>query len=93
MRKALFGYNNHNAYVDGVTAYAELMKNDERAFIGFYNWEIYFSTADGDLWFPAGVYREPAQIKVVDYTSEGAVVGHRAESHRPDQSSGEPSST
>jgi membrane-bound lytic murein transglycosylase B len=70
MRKALFGYNNHNAYVDGVTAYADMMKSDERAFIGFYNWEIYFSTADGDLWLPGGVYREPTQIKVVDYEAK-----------------------
>jgi len=80
MRKALFGYNNHNAYVDGVTAYAALMKSDERAFIGFYNWEIYFSTADGDLWFPAGVYREPAQIKVADYRAKApwSVTGLKA---------------
>ena len=80
MRKALFGYNNHNAYVDGVTAYAALMKSDERAFIGFYNWEIYFSTADGDLWFPAGVYREPAPIKVVDYNAKApwSVTGLKA---------------
>ncbi|MEO8697678.1 MAG: lytic transglycosylase domain-containing protein [Acidimicrobiales bacterium] len=82
MRKALFGYNNHNAYVDGVTAYADMMKADERAFIGFYNWEIYFSTADGDLWFPAGVYREPNQIKVVDYKAKSpwSITGLKASS-------------
>jgi membrane-bound lytic murein transglycosylase B len=82
MRKALFGYNNHNAYVDGVTAYANLMKSDERAFVGFYNWEIYFSTADGDLWFPAGVYREPTSIKVVDYKAKApwSVTGLKASS-------------
>jgi hypothetical protein len=82
MRKALFGYNNHNAYVDGVTAYADMMKSDERAFIGFYNWEIYFSTADGDLWFPAGVYREPTQIKVVDYKAKApwSITGLKASS-------------
>ena len=80
MRKALFGYNNHNAYVDGVTAYANLMKSDERTFVGFYNWEIYFSTADGDLWFPAGVYREPTSIKVVDYKAKApwSVTGLKA---------------
>ena len=82
MRKALFGYNNHNAYVDGVTAYANLMKSDERTFVGFYNWEIYFSTADGDLWFPAGVYREPTGIKVVDYKAKApwSVTGLKASS-------------
>jgi len=80
MRKALFGYNNHNAYVDGVTAYANLMKSDERTFVGFYNWEIYFSTSDGDLWFPAGVYREPTSIKVVDYRAKApwSVTGLKA---------------
>jgi hypothetical protein len=70
MRKALFGYNNSNAYVNGVTEYANLMKNDERAFIGFYHWEVYFSTGDGDLWFPAGVYREPNRITIADYRAK-----------------------
>ena len=82
MRRALFGYNNHDAYVTGVIAYAELMKNDERAFVGFYNWEIYFSTGDGDLWFPAGVYREPTRTTVVDYTAKApwSVTGLKASS-------------
>jgi hypothetical protein len=82
MRKALFGYNNHDAYVNGVIAYADLMKRDERAYIGFYNWEIYFSTGDGDLWFPAGVYREPARITINDYkaTAPWSVTGLKASS-------------
>lgn len=82
MRRALFGYNNHDAYVTGVTAYAELMKADERAFIGFYNWEIYFSTAGGDLWFPAGVYREPSPTTVSDYVAKApwSVTGLKASS-------------
>jgi hypothetical protein len=82
MRKALFGYNNHNAYVDGVIAYANLMKTDERAFIGFYNWEIYFSTADGDLWFPAGVYREPTRTTIADYRAKApwSITGLKASS-------------
>ena len=82
MRRALFGYNNHDAYVAGVTAYAELMKTDERAFVGFYNWEIYFSTSDGDLWFPAGVYREPTGTAVVDYIAKApwSVTGLKASS-------------
>jgi hypothetical protein len=82
MRKALFGYNNHDAYVNGVIAYANLMKSDERAFIGFYNWEIYFSTADGDLWFPVGVYREPTRITVSDYKAKApwSVTGLKASS-------------
>ena len=80
MRKALFGYNNHNAYVEGVVAYADLMKNDARAFVGFYNWEIYFSTGEGDLWFPAAVYREPARITIVDYKAKApwSITGLRA---------------
>ena len=82
MRKALFGYNNHDAYVNGVTAYADLMKSDERAFVGYYNWEIYFSTSDGDLWFPAGVYREPNGITIVDYKAKApwSVTGLKASS-------------
>lgn len=66
MRKALFGYNNSNAYVDGVLAYAKLME-DERAFLGYYHWEIYFGSPRGGLWLPVGVYNQPARITVDQY--------------------------
>jgi hypothetical protein len=82
MRKALFGYNNTDAYVNGVMAYADLMRADERSYLGYYNWEIYFSTSDGDLWFPAGVYREPTRITIVDYKTKApwSVTGLKASS-------------
>lgn len=69
-RKALFGYNNHNGYVEGVALYATLMLADERHFIGFFNWEIYFSTERGSLWFATGVYKEPTRITIDEYTTK-----------------------
>lgn len=42
MAKALFAYNNSNRYVRAVTAYAEVMHAGERAFLGYYAWQVYY---------------------------------------------------
>lgn len=51
----LFGYNNSEHYVNAVLTYAELLRLDERALRGFYNWEIYVGTDVGTLWLPVGL--------------------------------------
>ncbi len=66
MQRALWGYNNSDAYVAAVTQYANLFREDERAFIAAHSWEIHFSAAAGDLWFPVG-YRVEEAIPVEDY--------------------------
>ncbi len=50
MARALFAYNNSNRYVRAVTAYAEQMRADERAFLGYYHWQVYYF----DTWLPEG---------------------------------------
>lgn len=70
MRKALFGYNNHNSYVDGVMQTAEVIRNDERALVGYYHWEIYFSSGRGSLWLPAGLYKETQPILIEDWLAK-----------------------
>jgi hypothetical protein len=50
MARALFAYNNSNRYVRAVTAYADQMRADERAFLGYYHWQVYYF----DTWLPEG---------------------------------------
>ena len=54
MRGALWSYNHSDLYVDAVSAYAEVMKADPRAFRGYYHWQVYFRTPQGDVHLPEG---------------------------------------
>ncbi|MDG2026364.1 MAG: lytic transglycosylase domain-containing protein [Acidimicrobiales bacterium] len=69
MHKALWGYNNSDAYVAAVTHYATLFREDDRSFLAAHAWEIHYSAAIADLWFPVG-YRleesQPAEDYIVD---------------------------
>lgn len=69
MHDALWGYNNSNSYVAAITHYANLFRDDHRSFLATHAWEIHYSAAIGDLWFPTGYRREvavPAADHVVD---------------------------
>jgi len=50
MANALYHYNPSDRYVRAVTAYAEQMKADERAYLGYYYWQVYYF----DTWLPEG---------------------------------------
>lgn len=50
MNNALFRYNPSNRYVRAVSAYAGQMKADERAYLGYYHWQVYYFTT----WLPEG---------------------------------------
>ena len=52
--RALFRYNNSERYVDAVQAYAQLMLSDERAFLGYYQWQVYSATTKGTFVLPEG---------------------------------------
>lgn len=54
MRNALFNYNRDNRYVDAVLAYGDRMKADERAYLGYHQWQVYYVTTVGDVWLPEG---------------------------------------
>ena len=69
MHRALWGYNNHTAYVAAVTHYATLFRTDERSFLATHAWEIHYSAAVGDLWFPVGYRLEESQ-PAEDYLDE-----------------------
>jgi len=66
MQGALWGYNNSDSYVDAVSAYAELFDTDITSYYVLHAWEIHYSSADGDLWFPVGYFHSEA-IPVADH--------------------------
>ncbi|MGH3549999.1 MAG: transglycosylase SLT domain-containing protein [Pseudonocardiaceae bacterium] len=51
---ALYSYNNDSRYVQAVRDYAALMQADERAFLGFHAWQVYYRTQSGMVLLPAG---------------------------------------
>lgn len=54
MSRAIYAYNNSDLYVRAVTLYAQQMFADERAFLGYYNWQVYVPTSAGDVLLPEG---------------------------------------
>lgn len=66
IRRGLWGYNNSWHYGEGVLQYAQLLKDDPRAYRGLYHWEIHISTSAGDLWLPAG-YHQTRPLAVSTY--------------------------
>lgn len=44
MARALRAYNNSGRYVRAVTAYAKQMQVDERAYLGYHAWQVYYGT-------------------------------------------------
>jgi membrane-bound lytic murein transglycosylase B len=51
---ALYRYNNDIRYVRGVRHYAALMQADERVFLSFHAWQVFYRTHLGRILLPAG---------------------------------------
>jgi hypothetical protein len=60
MDRALFAYNNDDQYVTAIQAYAGLIAADERAYRGYYHWQVYYATTDGVSLLPEGYPDRPA---------------------------------
>lgn len=69
IRAGLWGYNNSDNYVNAVLTYTELIRRDERALRGIYNWEIYVGTMAGTLWLPVG-FRAEEPLAARTYADE-----------------------
>lgn len=54
MNNALFHYNRSQAYVHAISTYAEQMRADPRTFRGYYHWQVYYRTTEGDRLLPVG---------------------------------------
>jgi hypothetical protein len=49
MRGALYAYNRSFAYVDAIQIYAREIKRDPRNFYGYYFWQVFVRTTEGDM--------------------------------------------
>ena len=54
MGRAIYAYNPSNLYVRGVQLYAQQMFANERAFLGYYSWQVYVQTTGGPVLLPEG---------------------------------------
>jgi hypothetical protein len=54
MTRAIYAYNPSMLYVRAVQLYAQQMFDDERAFLGYYNWQVYVQTKNGEVLLPEG---------------------------------------
>lgn len=81
IRRGLWGYNNSDAYGEGVLQYAALLREDPAAFIGLYHWQIHYAAHGGDLWLPLG-YAQSRPLPVADF------LRHSPASQPPPGSSG-----
>lgn len=66
VERALWAYNQHTGYVEGVQAYAAILQRDPGALRGLHQWQILYLSARGDVWLPVG-YRAPKRVSVRDY--------------------------
>ncbi|MAS53977.1 MAG: lytic transglycosylase [Pimelobacter sp.] len=63
---ALYSYNNHPAYVRGVTQLARVMRAEPRAFLGYYHWQVYYLSSAGDVVLRPG-YQSRTSIPVARF--------------------------
>ena len=63
---AIYRYNHADAYVAAVKDYAAVLAADPASFAGFYRWDVYCVTVDGDVVLPIG-YVADAPIPVGEY--------------------------
>jgi hypothetical protein len=54
MQAALNAYNPNSAYIGSVTAYAQNMQADERAYLGYHGWQVFVGTSEGTVRLPVG---------------------------------------
>jgi membrane-bound lytic murein transglycosylase B len=63
MRSAVFAYNHADAYVDAVGRYASVIAADERAYLGYYHWQVTYRTTGGLYLLPEG-YPQRAAVRL-----------------------------
>lgn len=63
---AIYRYNHSDRYVAAVQQYAAVLGTDPAAFTGYYRWDVYCTTVDGDVVLPIG-YAADAPIPVGEY--------------------------
>ncbi len=69
IKKALWGYNNNDEYVNAVLLYSEILKENPLAYRSLFHWEIHFSVEEADLWLPVG-YSQKIKIPISTYLTD-----------------------
>jgi soluble lytic murein transglycosylase-like protein len=54
MNRAVYAYNPSWLYVRAIMLYAKQMFADSRAYLGYYNWQVYVATTSGEVLLPEG---------------------------------------
>jgi membrane-bound lytic murein transglycosylase B len=54
MRAAVYSYNHSQHYVNAVLGFAAVMQDDERAYLGYHAWQVFYRTTGGDVLLPEG---------------------------------------
>jgi membrane-bound lytic murein transglycosylase B len=54
MPRALYAYNHSQAYVRAITVHADQMRAEPRTYRGYYHWQVYYRTTEGDRVLPVG---------------------------------------
>ena len=66
MAAALDAYNPNSAYVGAVTAFAQNMQADERAYLGYHGWQVFVGSSAGTVRLPTG-YSATAPVDATAY--------------------------
>ncbi|MGY6501796.1 MAG: transglycosylase SLT domain-containing protein [Acidimicrobiales bacterium] len=66
MTAALFAYNRHHNYVRAIEHYASVMRDDPNAYAGYYHWQVYVLTVEGDVVMPVG-FDESERVPVQEH--------------------------
>lgn len=69
LENALYRYNNHSGYVQGILAYARIIERDPAALDALVRWQIMYLSEIGDLWLPIG-YESTSEVPVRRYAEE-----------------------
>ena len=69
MQKALFAYNPNSGYVGAVTAFAQNMIADPRAYLGYHGWDVLSATSAGTVRLSVG-YTATTPIDVATYVRD-----------------------
>ena len=54
MSRALYAYNDSDAYVRAITTHARQMQADPQVYRGYHAWQVYYRTTVGDRMLPVG---------------------------------------
>lgn len=74
MDQAILRYNRDTRYRDAIKAYAANMAADERAYLGYHAWEVFYASSAGSFHLPVG-YEELESVPATEASTTAALPG------------------